>query len=147
MHGSISKESTPKTSRKWNEKLDDGEISPDEKVIADVMPGTQNKNEEFLASNQKGTEVITPTVVNVSYTEPVIFASHGEEYQNALSKCKFYPMSNVKRSTVPDHMVSWKVISEVIFSCALLREDSQKILKDFCLNYLDTVSIVTGADH
>lgn len=147
MHGSISKESTPKTSRKWNEKLDDGEISPDEKVIADVMPGTQNKNEELLASNQKVTEVITPTVVNVSYTEPVIFTSHGEEYQNALSKCKFYPMSNVKRSTVPDHMVSWKVISEVIFSCALLREDSQKILKDFCLNYLDTVSIVTGADH
>ena len=123
MHGSISRESTPKTSRKWNEKLDDGEISPDEKVIADVMPGTQNKNEELLASNQKGTEVITPTVVNVSSTEPVIFASHGEEYQNALSKCKFYPMSNVKRSTVPDHMVSWKVISEVVLSCVLLRED------------------------
>ena len=112
--GSISKESIPKASTKWNEKPDDGDILPDEKVITDLMSGTQNKNTELPASSQKGTEVITPTFVNVYSTEPIIFASHEEEYQNALSKSKFYPMSNVKRSTVPDHMVSWKVISEVV---------------------------------
>ena len=119
MDGSISKESIPKAFTKLNEKLDDGEILPDEKVIAELTSGTQNKDMELAASSQKGTEVITPTSVNFSTTEPIIFASHGEEYQNALSKSKFYPMSNVKRSTVPDHMVLWKVILEVvIFVCS-----------------------------
>ena len=70
------------------------------------MSGTQNKNTELPTSSQKGKKVITPTLVNVSSTKPVIFARHGEEYENALSKCKFYPMSN--------GMVSWKVISEVV---------------------------------
>ena len=114
MDGSISKESIPKAPRKSNEKLDDGDIMPNEKVIANLMSGTQNKDMELPANSQKGTQVIAPTLVNFSTTEPIIFASHGEEYQNALSKSKFYPMSNVKRSTVPDHMVSWKVISEVV---------------------------------
>ena len=106
MHGSIFKESVPNASTKWNERLDDGEILPDKKVIVDVS-GTQNKNTELPTSGQKEKKVITPTtLVNVSSTEPVIFARHGEEYENALSKCKFYPTSNV--------MVSWKVISEVV---------------------------------
>lgn len=119
MDGSISKESIPKAFTKLNEKLDDGEILPDEKVIAELMSGTQNKDMELAASSQKGTEVTTPTLLNFSTTEPIIFASYGEEYQNALSKSKFYPMSNVKRSTVPDHIVSWKVILEVvIFVCS-----------------------------
>lgn len=58
MHGSISRESTPKTSRKWNEKLDDGEMSPDEKVIADVMPGTQNKIQNSLQVIKEGQKLL-----------------------------------------------------------------------------------------
>lgn len=127
MDGSISKESIPKAFKNSNEKLDDGEILPDEKVIAELTSGTQNKDMELAASSQKGTEVITPTSVNFSTTEPIIFASHGEEYQNALSKSKCYPMSNVERSTVPDHMVSWKVISEVV----ILVSSEEKIRRKF----------------